>query len=112
MIRPFTSEAKINEFKVFFETILHKQFNTHSNSTIKKLLDYHNDLYPMNKKHSVMCSACRAIAYTRCEQYYKTLTKDQSNIKSPVESLNEIETKTQTNEQTETRKQKKGRGPK
>ena len=84
MIRPFTTPEKIEAFKKFITPLIGREYTPQPNSVLKELLNWHNDLYPMNKKHSIICATCVATAWRRCIAYYNFLSE-------PVKKVEEVE---------------------
>lgn len=67
---------RLQEFKEFMEPIIGDEFGTHSNAVIKQLLKFNNEIHPMNRLESHICSACRTRAYNRCLAYYRSKFPD------------------------------------
>jgi hypothetical protein len=70
-------QEKIKDFIDFFKPLIGNQYGSHANSTIKKLFEWHNEIYPMNQHKSIACGACRAKCFNRCLSYYNSLVKDK-----------------------------------
>jgi formate hydrogenlyase subunit 6/NADH:ubiquinone oxidoreductase subunit I len=70
-------QEKIKDFIDFFKPLIGNQYGSHANSTIKKLFEWHNEIYPMNQHKSIACGACRNKCFNRCLSYYNSITNGE-----------------------------------
>jgi hypothetical protein len=70
IIRELTPERK-KEFVLFFYDIIDKQNSVHMNSTLKKMFEFYNEIFPHNKKFGIACGPCREQVYYSLADYYK-----------------------------------------